>query len=88
MGEDDPIRAAAETVAARRLRVVSGETISNEAAAPAAAVGALPPGREGRPASKTALGAYRPYRARKDETRAAPPKSTPRNSTAAEAEHV
>lgn len=85
--EDDPIRAAAETVAARRLRVVSGETVSDRAPAPAAPVAASPPSRKDRPASKTALGAYRPYRGRKDETRAVPPKSTPRNSTA-EAEHV
>lgn len=86
--EDDPIRAAAETVVARRLRVVSGETVSDQTPAPAAPVAASPAARKARPATKTALGAYRPYRGRKDETRAAPPKSTPRSSVAAEAEHV
>ena len=86
--EDDPIRAAAETVAARRLRVVSGETISDQAPALAVPVPASRPLLKDRPASKTALGAYRPYRGRKDETRAAPRQSTPRSTTAAEAEHV
>ena len=86
--EDDPIRAAAETVAARRRCVVSGESVPDPVPAPAAPVAASPQGRKARPATKTALGAYRPYRGRKDETRAAPPKSTSRNSPAAEAEHV
>jgi hypothetical protein len=86
--EDDPIRAAAETVAARRLRVVSGETVSDPALASAAPAAASPPGRQARAATKTALGTYRPYRGRRDETRAAPPKSAPRSSTAAEVEHV
>ncbi len=86
--EDDPIHAAAETVAARRNRVVSGETVADNAPASAEAVGGSLPGRKARSGSKTALGGYRPYRGRKDESRAAPPKSAPRNSTAAEAEHV
>ena len=67
---------------------MSGETVSDQAPAPAGPVAASSPARKARPTTKTALGAYRPYRGRKDETRAAPPKSTPRDSTAAEAEHV
>ena len=86
--EDDPIRAAAETVAARRLRVVSGETVSDPEPAAVTSAATSTPGGKPRSATKTAVGAYRPYRGRKDETRTAPPKSTPRNSIAVEAEHV
>ena len=86
--EDDPIRAAAETVAARRLRVVSGETVSDPEPAAVTSAATPTPGGKPRAATKTAVGTYRPYRGRKDETRAAPPTSTPRRSTAAEAEHV
>lgn len=62
--EDDPIRAVAEKVAAKRR-----ETIGAAAAAPAAVQEA----EEGREASRTSLGNYRPYRHRKVPERAVPP---------------
>ncbi len=84
--EDDPIRAAAETVAARRKRVVAGAPDAEPAAderadtavaapisiAPNRSAGARAPVRPG--PTKTAMGNYRPYRGRRDETRSAPSK--------------
>ena len=89
--EDDPIRAAAETVANRRRGVVGGATLSVASAADIpAATASIPsvhaaapyiPGQLLGPedvvyTSKTNLGNYRLYRKRVGENRAAPPKPT------------
>ena len=79
--EDDPVRAAAETVASRRLVVLSGQRTSPQPAhkvlrrtkllkAPIAE----PKGfDDGRYSSKTKLGNYCPFRHRSGTNRAAPP---------------
>lgn len=69
--EDDPVRAAAEKVAARRQ-----ETIGSAVVTPNTAQAAT--GRGG--ATPTSFGNYRPYRHRKAPTRAVPP-GTKRAST-------
>ncbi|ARK55579.1 integrase [Burkholderia pseudomallei] len=62
--EDDPVRAAAEKVAARRQ-----ETIGSAVVTPSATKEATGGGE----ATPTSLGNYRPYRHRKAPTRAVPP---------------
>lgn len=98
--EDDPIRAAAETVAARRRSVVAGAPVteppSEEVAdasavtpitiAPSRPAGPRDPARAG--STKTAMGNYRPYRGRRDEDRSAPPKSAARATANEEVQHV
>ena len=98
--EDDPIRAAAETVAARRRNVVSGPSephpqleeaeapvsITQALAAPQKATSPSGPARPG--PTKTAMGNYRPYRGRRDESRAAPPKTVSRTRATEEVRHV
>ena len=98
--EDDPIRAAAETVAARRRTVVAGkhatEAPSEQVAdlsavtpitiAPSRAAAPRAPARPG--PTKTAMGNYRPYRGRRDESRSAPPKSAARMPSVEEVQHV
>ncbi len=98
--EDDPIRAAAETVAARRgassrAHRSQGPAIEEVAALAAVSPVAITPhGSAGRRApvrpgpTKTAMGNYRPYRDRRDESRAAPPKSFARNANVEEVQHV
>ena len=97
--EDDPIRAAAETVAARRKSVVTGTPDAEQTAGEVADVSAvkpieiapsrpavpLAPGRPG--ATKTGMGNYRPYRGRRDESRSAPPKAS-RATVTEEVHHV
>jgi integrase len=86
--EDDPIRAAAEAVSARRRSLVGGEPLPPIARMaepaplqilpePAAPVGSGPPaGLEDRAyTSRTKLGNYRPYRRRSGPNRTAPPKT-------------
>ncbi|MGQ0582211.1 MAG: tyrosine-type recombinase/integrase [Reyranella sp.] len=81
--EDDPVRAAAETVASRRLVVLSGQRTS---AQPAHKVMVVEPAKllkvpvakpsgfdDGQYSSTTKLGNYRPFRHRSGENRAAPP---------------
>ena len=98
--EDDPIRAAAETVAARRRSVVAGapvteppsEEVDDASAvmpitiAPSRPAGPRDPARPG--STKTAMGNYRPYRGRRDENRSAPPKSAARAIANEEVQHV
>ena len=101
--EDDPIRAAAETVAARRRGMVGGTPLP--AAEPDLAVAALPVikpaavpraapmqpplGLEDRSStSRTMLGNYRPYRDRSGPNRAVPPKAAKASGPAREVEHV
>lgn len=83
--EDDPIRAAAEAVSARRRSVVGGIPVPPPPAPASAAVQLLPeptsPAVVGPPAgvedrayaSRTKLGNYRPYRKRSGLNRTAPP---------------
>jgi integrase len=81
--EDEPVRAAAETVASRRLVVLSGQLTSPQ---PAPDVMVVQPARllkapvakpagfdDGRYSSNTKLGNYRPFRHRSGTNRAAPP---------------
>ena len=83
--EDDPVRAAAETVASRRLFVLSGQRTSPK---PAHNVKVVQPAKllkasvakpagfgDGQYGSKTKLGNYRPFRHRSGANRAAPPKT-------------
>ena len=98
--EDDPIRAAAETVAARRRSVVGGapaadppaEDVADASAvtpitiAPSQPTGPRTPARPG--PTKTAMGNYRPYRGRRDKSRSAPPKPASRVAVSEEAQHV
>lgn len=84
--EDDPIRAAAETVAARRRSLVGGAPLPPPPEPQPAIVQILPPSTVPAPAtaplgledrtytSRTRLGNYRPYRKRAGPNRAAPPK--------------
>jgi integrase len=97
--EDDPIRQAAETVASRRRKVVQGvattadldllerQPIDPSTAAAAAAPRAIKTIVD-RHSASIGVGNYRPYRNRKGESRAAPPKPARRTSQAEEAEHV
>jgi integrase len=81
--EDDPVRAAAETVASRRLVVISGQRPTPQLADNASAIRpaemlkkpvAKPAGfDDGRYSSNTKLGNYRPFRHRSGANRAAPP---------------
>ncbi|MPZ38330.1 MAG: tyrosine-type recombinase/integrase [Rhizobiales bacterium] len=81
--EDDPVRAAAETVASRRRVVLSGQRTTPQPAdnlataqftAPLKAPVAKPAGfDDGRYRSNTKLGNYRPFRHRSGANRAAPP---------------
>ena len=94
--EDDPIRAAAETVAARRRSVVGGAApFEPEAAADAApdatstiTIAPTRPAAHRAPVrpgpTKTAMGNYRPYRGRRDERRSAPPKLAARQAASEE----
>lgn len=97
--EDDPIRAAAETVSARRRSLIGGSPLPPPQHKPepvpppllpeavAVPVTGPPPGLEDRTyASRTKLGNYRPYRKRCGPNRAAPPKRTA--STTREADNV
>ena len=98
--EDDPIRAAAETVAARRRSVVAGAPMAEARVeefadvstgapitiTPSGPAEARAPARPG--PTKTAMGNYRPYRARRDEGRAAPPKPAIRVAVSEEVQHV
>ena len=98
--EDDPIRAAADTVAARRRSVIAGapaaepstEDVAEVAAvtpifiAPSQPAGSRAPARPG--PTKTAMGNYRPYRGRRDESRAAPPKPAARAAAIEGVQHV
>ena len=98
--EDDPIRAAAETVAARRRTVVrsapeaeaataedAGELfVPTMAIAPSRPAGPRAPVRPG--PTKTAMGNYRPYRGSRDESRSAPPKPPARVAATEEVQHV
>jgi Phage integrase family len=80
--EDEPVRAAAETVASRRLVVLSGQRTSPQ---PAHKVTAVQPAKlkapvatpegfdDGRRSSDTKLGNYRPFRHRSGANRAVPP---------------
>ncbi|HRM95088.1 MAG TPA: tyrosine-type recombinase/integrase, partial [Alicycliphilus sp.] len=69
--EDDPVRAAAEKVAARRQETIGSAVVTPNTAQEAT-------GRGG--ATPTSFGNYRPYRHRKAPTRAVPP-GTKRAST-------
>lgn len=81
--EDDPVRAAAETVASRRLVVLSGQRTGPQSAQNAMTVQsamllneprAKPAGfDDGRYSSNTKLGNYRPFRHRSGPNRTAPP---------------
>jgi integrase len=82
--EDDPVRAAAETVASRRRFVLSGQRATSQPADSMAATAqptnllkapaARPAGfDDGRYSSNTKLGNYRPFRHRSGANRAAPP---------------
>ena len=82
--EDDPVRAAAETVASRRRVVLSGQRANIKPANNAATTEqstssldvpvAMPAGfDDGRYASTTKLGTYRPFRHRSGANRAVPP---------------
>jgi integrase len=81
--EDDPVRAAAETVASRRLVVLSGQRTTPQ---PGHNVGAVQPAKlskepvaelagfdDRRHTSDTKLGNYRPFRRSPGANRAAPP---------------
>jgi integrase len=81
--EDEPVRAAAETVASRRLVVLSGQRTSPQ---PAHKVIVVQPTKllkapfaepagfdDGRYSAKTKLGNYRPFRHRSGTNRATPP---------------
>lgn len=98
--EDDPIRAAAETVAARRKKVVGGApdleaatqegvsdaTVSPITIAPSGPAGPRSPVHPG--PTKTAMGNYRPYRGRRDENRSAPTKPAERVDINEQVQHV
>jgi hypothetical protein len=96
--EDDPIRAAAETVAARRRSLVGGAplpplpqpqpaTIHVLPAPTVPAAATTPLGLDDRAyTSRTKLGNYRPYRKRSGPNRAAPPKRA--KARKEELEHV
>jgi integrase len=83
--EDDPIRSAADVVALRRKSVIAAVPIVEAAAGPEQAIVGRAPmaqGRErikplgfndGKYASRTKLGNYRPFRHRKGENRSDPP---------------
>lgn len=87
--EDDPIRAAAEAVAQRRQTLIGGTAQAMPPVASEPAVAPLPtiapkipaPASNGRPlgledgkyASRTKLGNYRPFRHRSGENRSVPP---------------
>jgi integrase len=85
--EDDPIRAAAETVAQRRQTLIGaamartnlpeskvGQPSPTPLAGPAVVIPSKPPGLEdGQYTSRTKLGNYRPFRHRAGENRAIPP---------------
>ena len=81
--EDDPVRAAAETVASRRLLVLSGQRTTPQLAPKVTAMQAAklskgpvakPAGfDDGRYSSNTTLGNYRPFRYRSGTNRAVPP---------------
>src|SRR5258708_17249105 len=81
--EDDPVRAAAETVASRRLVVLSGQRTTPQLAPKVTAMQAAklskgpvakPAGfDDGRYSSNTTLGNYRPFRYRSSTNRAVPP---------------
>ena len=101
--EDDPIRAAAETVASRRRNVVGGcsapmrapteTTAATPQVAPARTDSPPAPERllgleDGAYSSRTKLGNYRPYRKRKGENRTTPPKSPGRAAGNGETHHV
>ncbi len=97
--EDDPIREAAETVASRRRKVVQGAALTADvdfieapSAYPATAAAVAAPRATkmivDRRSASAGLGNYRPYRNRKGENRAAPPKPARRASRVEEAEHV
>lgn len=62
--EDDPVRAAAEKVAARRQETIGSAVVAPTATKEAMGGGGVTP---------TSLGNYRPYRHRKAPTRAVPP---------------
>lgn len=93
------VRAAAETVSARRRSLIGGSPLSQPPAKPepvpppllpepvAVTVTGPPPGLEDRTyASRTKLGNYRPYRKRSGPNRTPPPKRTA--STTREADNV
>lgn len=63
--EDDPVRAAAEKVAARRQETIGSAVVATPSAAKEAT--------GGKGATPTGSGSYRPYRHRKPPTRAVPP---------------
>lgn len=63
--EDDPVRAAAEKVAARRQETIGSAVVVTPSATKEAT--------DGGGATPTSLGSYRPYRHRKAPTRAVPP---------------
>lgn len=98
--EDDPIRAAAETVAARRKSVVAGAQEADRLnekrdGDPAAASITIAPSQPDGPRApvrpgptKTAMGSYRPYRGRRDESRPAPPKPAAKVAVTEELQHV
>jgi integrase len=95
--EDDPIRAAAEAVSARRRSLLGGAPLPPRAEPSPTAVQLLPepsaPTLSGPPlgiedrayASRTKLGNYRPYRKRSGPNRTAPPKT---KAAETEASHV
>ncbi|MCK9513415.1 MAG: site-specific integrase [Pigmentiphaga sp.] len=62
--EDDPVRAAAERVANLRRETINRRASDDVEVATPVAEGEMPP---------TSKGAYRPFRHRKDQTRAVPP---------------
>jgi hypothetical protein len=85
--EEDPVRMAADAVAARRRVVIAGKAevaedasaemeVVEAAAEPqeAASPASPPPGlKDGKYASRTKAGNYRPFRHRKGDNRAVPP---------------
>jgi hypothetical protein len=81
--EDDPVRAAAETVASRRLVVLSGQRTTPQLAPKVTAMQAAKLSKErvakpagfddGRYSSSVKLGIYRLFRHRSGANRAAPP---------------
>lgn len=100
--EDDPVRAAAETVASRRQRVVGGVVAAPPAAtpidvappiiAPSPANSPVPSAKplglaDGQYTSRTKTGNYRPFRHRSGENRTIPP-GTKRAATVATEETV
>ena len=101
--EDDPIRAAAETVAARRRGIVGGvphpaapESLAAPATPVIKAVLSTPLGPRTHPlgledassASRTKLSNYRPYRKRSGPNRPTPPKASNATPPDREVEHV